>query len=250
MRKPEVPFTALLVLALVTAVSPVSARTAPKRPVSAQTRATAAQPTAIAESILSKVKVLEPKASPTPYVPGWPLLVHWKYSGSPSGLAKVVLLKGDLEVKTLSAGTAWGSGGEGTLTATMPEDAFGFHYYKVRVFSPTNSDYSGTSEQFIAMPVLKVQAPVADGQTWKVGETHTVTWKYSGGCSNTVSIKAILTSNQWAYDLQTSWPIGSNWNGSFAWTIPASIPAGEYRIYLQSGNYAGSDRTAIFNIIH
>lgn len=194
--------------------------------------------------------VTEPKPSQTPYVPGWPLTIKWTYAGTPPGLAKVVLLKGTQEVYTFSGGTSWGSNGAGTLAATMPANEYGFNLYKVKVVSTTSNSWSATSGEFIAMPILKVQSPTTDGQTWKVGETRTVTWKYSGGCGNKVSIKAILTSSQWAYDLQTSWPIGSNWSGSFPWTIPASIPAGEYRIYFKSENSACSDRTAIFNLIH
>jgi hypothetical protein len=196
------------------------------------------------------LSITEPKSSQTPYVPGWPLPIKWTYIGTPPGLAKVVLLKGTQEVYTFSGGTPWGSSGAGTLAATMPANEFGFNIYKVKVVSTTSNAWSATSGDFIAMPLLKVQSPTTDGQTWKVGETHTVTWKYSGGCGNKVSIKAILTSSQWAYDLQTSWPIGSNWSGSFPWTIPASIPAGEYRIYFKSENSACSDRTAIFNLIH
>jgi hypothetical protein len=195
------------------------------------------------------VSVVEPKAGGTPYVPGWPLPVKWTYAGTPPGLAKIILLKGTQEVFTFTPGTSWGSGGQGSFSATMPATEFGFNVYKVKVVSTTNSSWSAVSGEFVSMPLLKVQSPASDGQTWKVGETHTVTWKYSGGCGNAVGIKAILTSDQWAYDLKTSWPIGSNWNGSFAWTIPASIPAGEYRIYLQ-GNGTCSDRTAKFTIVH
>jgi hypothetical protein len=199
---------------------------------------------------LKPVSVMEPKSGQTPYAPGWPLTIKWTYVGAPPGLAKVVLLKGTQEVYTFSGGTSWGSSGAGILAATMPANEFGFNLYKVKVVSTTNSNYSGTSGEFLSMPVLKVQSPIADGQTWKVGETRTIAWKYSGGCGNKVSIKAILTNSQWAYDLQTSWPIGSSWSGSFPWTIPASIPAGEYRIYFKSETAACSDRTAIFNLIH
>jgi len=199
---------------------------------------------------ISPVTVSEPKAGQTPYVPGWPLAVKWKYTGNPPGLAKVLLLKEDQIVRTFTPGTPWGNGGEGAFTASMPENEFGFTLYRVKVVSSTNDQYAGTSAEFMAMPTMKVKSPVADGQKWKVGETHIVNWKYSGGCGSKVRIKAILTSNVWAYDLQTSWPIGSNWNGSFPWTIPSGIPAGEYRIYLQSENAACSDRTAIFNVIH
>lgn len=195
------------------------------------------------------VSVIEPKAGQTPYVPGWPLPIKWTYGGTPPGLAKVILLKGNQEVFTFTPGTSWGSGGQGSFAANMPVNEFGFNLYKVKVISTTNSDWSATSSEFIAMPIIKVQSPVSDGQTWKVGETHTISWKYSGGCGSTVGIKAILTSNQWAYDLKTNWPVGANWNGSFPWTIPDSIPAGEYRVYLQSGTSC-SDRTAIFKIVH
>lgn len=195
------------------------------------------------------VSVVEPKSGQTPYVPGWPLPVKWTYAGTPPGLAKIILLKGNQEVFTFTQGTPWGNGGQGSFSATMPVNEFGFNVYKVKVVSTTNSAWSATSGEFISMPILKVQSPANDGQTWKVGETHTITWKYSGGCGNTLGIKAILTNDQWAYDLKTNWPIGSNWNGSFSWTIPASIPAGEYRIYLQSDNGC-SDRTASFTIVH
>ena len=196
------------------------------------------------------LSVIEPKSGQTPYVPGWPLPIKWTYIGTPPGLAKIVLLKGTQEVFTFTPATSWGSGGQGSFAANMPPNEFGFNVYKVKVFSPTNSSWSATSGEFIAMPLLKVQAPINDGQPWKVGETYTVYWKYSAGCGNKVSIKAILTNDQWAYDLQTSWGIGSGWSGYFPWTIPASIPAGEYRIYLKSENSACSDRTAKFNIVH
>jgi hypothetical protein len=196
------------------------------------------------------LSVTEPKSSQTPYVPGWPLTIKWTYIGTPPGMAKIVLLKGTQEVFTFTPGTSWGNGGQGSFAATMPPNEFGFNIYKVKVFNPTSSAWSATSGDFIAMPLLKVQAPINDGQTWKVGETHTVSWKYSAGCGNSISIKAILTNDQWAYDLKTSWTIGSGWNGNFPWTVPASIPAGEYHIYLKSENSACSDRTAIFNIIH
>jgi hypothetical protein len=195
------------------------------------------------------VSVVEPKSSQAPYVPGWTLPIKWTYAGTPPGLAKIILLKGTQEVFTFTPGTSWGSGGQGSFTASMPANEFGFNIYKVKVVSTTNSAWSATSEEFTSMPIIKVQSPANDGQTWKVGETRTVTWKYSGGCGSTVSIKAILTSDQWAYDLKTNWPIGSNWNGSYSWTIPASIPAGEYRIYLQ-GDKTCNDRTAKFTIVH
>ena len=195
------------------------------------------------------VSVVEPKSGQPPYVPGWPLPIKWTYGGTPPGLAKIVLLKGTQEVFTFTPGTSWGSGGQGSFAAAMPANEFGFNLYKVKVVSTTNSAWTATSGEFVSMPVIKVQSPVNDGQTWKVGETHTITWKYSGGCGNTVGIKAILTSDQWAYDLKTNWPIGSNWNGSFPWTIPASIPAGEYRVYLQ-GDKTCNDRTAKFTLVH
>lgn len=195
------------------------------------------------------LSVTEPKSSQTPYVPGWPLTIKWTYADTPPGNAKVVLLKGTQAVYTFSQCTPWGSNGTGTLAATMPVNEFGFNIYKVKVVSTTSNAWSATSNEFISMPLLKVQSPTADGQTWKVGETHTITWKYSGGCGNKVSIKAI-TNSQWAYDLQTSWPIGSIWSGSFPWTISTSIPTGEYRIYFRSENSACNDRTAIIKIIH
>jgi hypothetical protein len=195
------------------------------------------------------VSVIEPKSGQTPYVPGWPLPIKWTYGGTPPGLAKIILLKGTQEVFTFTQGTSWGNGGQGSFAASMPVNEFGFNIYKVKVVSTTNSAWSATSGEFVSMPIIKVQSPVNDGQTWKVGETHTISWKYSGGCGNTVGIKAILTSDQWAYDLKTNWPIGSNWNGSFSWTIPTSIPAGEYRVYLQ-GDKTCNDRTAKFTLVH
>jgi hypothetical protein len=191
-----------------------------------------------------------PKATSDPYVPGWTLPVRWRYIGTPPGLARILLLKNDETVAVLHPGTAWGTAGVGTFNAVMPADQFGFHSYRVKVVSTTSERYAGTGDQFIAMPQLKITSPATDGQTWKVGQMANITWKYSGGCGDKVGIKAILTSDQWAYDLQSAWPIGSNWQGSFAWTVPASIPAGEYRLYFRSASGACTDRTAVFNIVH
>ncbi|MBN1546961.1 MAG: hypothetical protein JW902_09900 [Syntrophaceae bacterium] len=199
---------------------------------------------------LYSVSVFEPSSTQSPYTPGWPLIVKWKYVGTPPGLAKVILMKGTQEAQVFTPGTSWGKSGLGSFATTMPANEYGLNLYTVKVVSTTKSTYAGTSGQFMSMPVLKVTSPTNDGQTWKVGETRTINWRYSAGCGSTVSIKAILTNNQWSYDLKPNYPIGSYLYGAFPWTIPASIPAGEYRIYLKSSNAACNDRTAIFKIIH
>jgi len=57
----------------------------------------------------------------------------------------------------------------------MPDNEFGFKLYRVKVVNTTNDKYFGTRPDFISMPIMKVQAPVTNGQNGKVGETHTVT---------------------------------------------------------------------------
>ena len=198
----------------------------------------------------SPVVVEVPKTTSDPYVPGWSLPVRWRYVGTPPGLARILLLKNDQTVAVLHPGVPWGTRGTGAFKAVMPPDQFGFNSYRVRVVSTADERYAGTGEEFIAMPQLRITSPVTDGQTWKVGQPVTITWRYSGGCGDKVGIKAIQTSYQWAYDLQAAWPIGSSWQGSFPWTVPASIPAGEYRLYFRSASGACTDRTAVFNIAH
>jgi len=95
--------------------------------------------------------------------------------GKSPGQAKIFLLKDDRIVKTFTSGTSWGSGGEGAFNTSMPDNEFGFKLYRVKVVNTTNDKYFGTRPDFISMPIMKVQAPVTNGQNGKVGETHTVT---------------------------------------------------------------------------
>lgn len=236
---------------------PVAAKSAvpvtnPGKPQNVAPEAAKSTIPAIKDLVKMPVTVLEPKAGQTPYVPGWPLTIRWKYEGDPPGLAKLILLKGNQAVKTFTEGVSWGTGGEGKVDVAMPENEYGFNLYRVRVVSSTNNLYGGVSEQFASMPVLKVVDPIVEGQNWKIGEVYRITWKYSGGCGNKVSIKLIEYSSVMAYDLQASWPIGSivGWHGYFEWRIPSSIPAGDYRIYLKSETSVCNDRTAYFHVIH
>jgi len=68
--------------------------------------------------------------------------ITWNYAGSPGSTVKIVLLKGDVEVGTISAGTSTGSNGKGSYS------------WPIALSGLTGSDFK-VSVQSISQPAIK-----------------------------------------------------------------------------------------------
>lgn len=183
------------------------------------------------------------------YAPGLALSIRWRYTGTPPGQARVILVRDGQPAQVFTPSTPWGSGGEGGLLWVMPEDLYGPHLFRVKVESTVDPEYQGTGAEFASVPMLRVTEPTAAGLAWKAGTSHAVRWLHSAACGETVGIKAVMTSTTWSSVLDPNRPIGPGFNGSYWWTIPADFKPGEYRIHLRSSNGACSGQTPVFTVV-
>ncbi len=84
-----------------------------------------------------------------------------------------------------------------------------------------------------ATPSITVTSPNG-GETWKLGETHNVTWTSSGMGTGKVYIglRSSTTNYSFAYDVPAS-------SGSYSWTIDsAHVPTGTWKLVI--GGYSSS----------
>jgi len=190
-----------------------------------------------------QVTVVKPEQG-TNWAAGDPQEIKWHYTDNPPGQAKVLLMKNNQVVKTISAGQSWGQWGTGYIIPYyMPSDTPPDSGYVVKVVSTTDDKYRGTSGQFTILPYSRLivtqpanNAPLAN---WPVGSVHTIAWTYTATCGTHVKVQLHGGVNdQWkVYIIVASWPIGSNGSGSFQWTVPASgtngivwIPGNQYQM--------------------
>jgi hypothetical protein len=205
------------------------------------------------EPIPLKVRVLEPEKNGSWPLrakgPGWPLRVSWRYVDPAPGLAKILLLRNGQVVHTFSNGVSWGSAGKGFGDWPIPVNEYGPHSYRVQVVSTVDEKYSGSSVEFALVPFLKIWDPAHDGTTRKIGTTLKIVWFYSAACGDAVKIKAVTTNSQWAYDLETAYPIGAAYSGWYAWTIAPNIKPGEYRLFITGAVSFCWDRTPTIIVV-
>ncbi len=71
--------------------------------------------------------------------------VTWDYSGSPGSRVKIVLLKGGIEVGTISDSTSIGSGGHGSYTWPIYLSGSTGSDYKVKIQSLSQPNIKDTS---------------------------------------------------------------------------------------------------------
>jgi len=83
-----------------------------------------------------------------------------------------------------------------------------------------------------SQPLITATLPNGD-ETWKIGETHDITWKYS-------NIKYVAISLQKGFGNYTSTLLAADIpasNGKFSWLIPFDVAAGnDYKIRIQGSN--------------
>jgi hypothetical protein len=169
--------------------------------------------------------------------------IHWSYIGDPGPNLLIELLKTGGVVSTIAAGFPTGTGGNGSLTWTIPLAQTPGTDYRIRVSSTINSSWTDTSNgnfSITAVPVppsITVTSPNG-GESWKRGTTHPIMWTYTGDPGPNVRVEGIrftiAVPPAW-FTIVDSTPIGSGGSGSYNWAIPASLtPANNYEIRVTS----------------
>jgi hypothetical protein len=165
--------------------------------------------------------------------------VTWDYSGSPGSAVKIMLMKGGIEVGTISASTSVGSGGHGSYTWPISSTGSTGSDYKVLVQSTSQPSIKDTSNNNFIITTgttassITVASPNG-GETWQRGKTYPITWSYAGSPGSSVSI-VLLKGGAQVLTIAPNTPIGSGGSGSYSWKIPSDKPIGkDYQVRIQS----------------
>ena len=89
---------------------------------------------------------------------------------------------------------------------------------------------------------ITVTAPAA-GVTWRVGETHMITWTKTGAMDDEVKIR-LVQAGSIVLEIAENAPN----SGSFSWTIPATVVPGNSLIRVRTVNNAVMDNSDTFTI--
>ena len=173
----------------------------------------------------TSLTVLEPVGGASVAVPG-ALTVRWNASGAIGGSVKVELLRASSVVAVLAPAAATGVGAvTWKAPATLPRGTD----YTVRVTSVANPAATTTSDPFsITDPTITLTS--AQGESWTVASAHPVTWTYTGTPTGGVKLE-LLRAERVVATIAGGAPLGSNGQGTYAWTPPATLGAyTDYRV--------------------
>ena len=82
------------------------------------------------------------------------------------------------------------------------------------------------------------------GENWAPGTTQTITWTFTLNPGSLVKIE-LLKQGRFYTTVSSSTSVGSAGSGSFNWTIPSGVPAGnDYRIQVTSTTNAAATDTS------
>ncbi|MHC1729221.1 MAG: Ser-Thr-rich GPI-anchored membrane family protein [Syntrophobacteraceae bacterium] len=168
--------------------------------------------------------------------------VQWTYSGNVGTTVNIDLLKGGAYYKTITSSQSIGKEGYGQYNRwRIPYNETPGSDYKVRITSTTDSNYQDTSNSnFSIMSGIGILSPNG-GEIWKAGSTQKIHWTYSNEVHATVKIELYRGG---VPDLVINPAIskGSNGEGEFSWTIPASQAASNlYKVKITSADNLFSD---------
>ena len=112
------------------------------------------------------------------------------------------------------------------------EDKNGNYTIKIVGTARVNDDCATGSAVTSTQPSITIVSPNG-GESWKVGETHNITWNATGVQTVNISINAGASG---AITVASNVSASS---GSYSWTIPANIFSGNWKVIINSGSVVG-----------
>ena len=124
----------------------------------------------------------------------------------------------------------------GSFPWTVPSDNAVGSDFRIKVTSTSDAtQYDVSDNPFEVKDIGTVTYPTDAGITWKIGESRTITW--AGFNGSTVRIDLYKGSS-----LSRTIASSASNNGSYPWTIPASLtPGSDYKIRITSSDRTQSD---------
>ena len=172
--------------------------------------------------------------------------IRWIKSGSMDSQVKITLYKPDHT--TLQTVIVRPTANNGSYSWTVP-DSIPNGQYIVRVKTMDNAVYDdGDVFTITNAPVQTARITVTkphSGQTWYKGQTYTISWTKSGSMDSQVKITLYKPDHT---TLQTIIVRPTANDGSYYWTIPDSIPAGQYIVRVKTMDNAVYDDSDVFRI--
>ncbi|MEI7432623.1 MAG: Ser-Thr-rich GPI-anchored membrane family protein [Methanomicrobiales archaeon] len=77
--------------------------------------------------------------------------ISWNYTGSPVSTVTIILLKGGIEVGTITDSTSLGSGGTGSYTWSMSSTGMTGNDFKVSIRDTEQSSINGVSNGYFTI---------------------------------------------------------------------------------------------------
>jgi hypothetical protein len=180
---------------------------------------------------------------------GYEYTIMWKRTVDIGKTVKIELIKGDAVVKTIVSSTGSGSSGTGSYPWTIPNNLAYGRNCRIKVTANANTSFTDTSDEVftISGPTLDVTAPDG-GESWLRGSQHNITWTYTENPGGKVKIQLLKAGVL----LQTLTPspvsVGSEGQGSFAWTISQDLKTGSnYQIKISHTTFTRCKATSSGN---
>ncbi len=170
--------------------------------------------------------------------------ISWNYAGDAGSEVTITLFKGGNSVTHIASKTAAGSNGSGSYTWTIPATLAEGSDYQIKIITPEFSNAAcsgyftiGSGGSTETGNSISITSP-ARGEVFAQGSANIISWSYTGAdLGPTVDISLFRVSSQGIsrYNIKSGAAIGSGGNGTYAWNIPAEIPAGQgYKIMVWS----------------
>ena len=128
--------------------------------------------------------------------------VTWDYTGSPGSNVKIMLYKAGTYVGTIADSAPTGSGGKGSYTWPISSTGSTGSDFKVGIQSISQPAIKDMSDNYFTVtsgtttPASITVTSPNGGEIWKRGNSHTITWSYTGSQSRVDTVKHLVASGR------------------------------------------------------
>ena len=169
--------------------------------------------------------------------------ITWTKSGTMNANVKIRLYQGGTKILAITDSTPNNGSYSWTVPATVAD---GSYYIRVKTIDNAVYDDSDTFQIKVSCSLgggtITITSPHS-GDCWKQGSTHTITWTKSGTMNANVKIR-LMQSGAKILAITDSTPN----NGSYSWTVPATVTDGYYQIRVKTIDNAVYDDSDTFQI--